>query len=276
MLKLLERNIEAIDSRLMLIAPQGAAHTSPFGRVHVDTTVHDRLLRDVQRMRGTVYLEDGAVQPHQLSWDGRHQTPEDERSWHLLFMTESKVTACAWYLPHAETATFGDTRARKSPLASDPEWQDKLWHAVESDLALARAEGLHYAEVGGWAVAKESRCTSEGLLLALAAYSLGRAFGGAIGMTTATVRHASSAILRRLGGEHLQCHGEGIPAYFDGKYGCTMELLRFDSRRPEAKYAPLVALLHQKLSHVAVIAASEQPAFTVPETAALEWDRMAA
>ncbi len=103
---------------------------------------------------------------------------------------------------------------------------------------------------------RDSRCTSEGLVLALAAYSLGRIAGGALGLTTATVRHASSTILRRLGGSHLEAHGETVPPYFDARYNCEMELLRFDSRRPSAKYAPLIEQLKDKLATVPVIARS--------------------
>ena len=113
---------------------------------------------------------------------------------------------------------------------------------------------MRYAEVGGWAVARESRCTSEGLLLALGAYSLGRALGGALGLTTATVRHSSSTILRRLGGGHLEAGGTAVPSYYDPRYRCEMELLRFDSRRPNAKYAGLIDTLAGKLTNVLVVA----------------------
>src|SRR4029434_5912216 len=106
---------------------------------------------------------------------------------------------------------------------------------------------------GGWAVAKESRCTSEGLLLALAAYSLGRLLGGALGMTTATVRHSSSTILRRIGGSQLEANGSVVPPYYDPKYKCEMELLRFDSRRPNAKFRGVIDLLRDKLANVLVV-----------------------
>jgi hypothetical protein len=48
-----------------------------------------------------------------------------------------------------------------------------------------------------------------------------------------------------------------IPAYYDPRYGCNMELLRFDSRRPSPKYAPLIAELTEKLATVRVIASTE-------------------
>jgi hypothetical protein len=213
-------------------------------------------VREVQRLRGRIYLEDGAIQPHQLSEDGLHQTREDDRSWHLLFTDrEHRVTSCAWLLEHPIETSFEDLRVHNTPLAQSREWRPKLWYAVEKDLARARSEGLAYTEVGGWAVAKESRCTPEGLILALTAFSLGRKLGGALGMTTATVRHASATILRRLGGAHLEAKEEEIPPYFDPKYGCTMEILSFDSRRPHSKYEAIVERLAGKLTFVPTIMA---------------------
>jgi hypothetical protein len=70
----------------------------------------------------------------------------------------------------------------------------------------------------------------------------------------ATVRHSSSTILRRLGGSLLEVGGAMVPPYYDPKYRCEMELLRFDSRRPSAKYGGLIDLLGRNLANVSVIA----------------------
>ena len=80
--------------------------------------------------------------------------------------------------------------------------------------------------------------------------------GGALGITTANVTHASSAILRRLGGSYLEYNDSRMPTYFDPGYNTQIELLRFDSRRPSAKYAKLVDMLKTKLATVSVIASS--------------------
>src|SRR5215212_2543785 len=207
MLRMLERTIRSLDERLLLLAPPGEVPT--FFR-HVETDEHrDRhFVREMQKLRGSIYLDDGAVQRHHLSSDGLHQTPEDEKSWHLLTLDErQRVTGCAWYLEHDNEVRVDDLRVRECPLARVKAWRRTLWQGVEAELARARSEYLRYAEVGGWAVAKESRCTSEGLLLALAGYSLGRICGGCLGITTATVRHCSSSILRRLGGAPLDADG---------------------------------------------------------------------
>ncbi len=265
MLRLLERNIAAIEQRLILLAPSAESVGDGFRNVTFDRHRHAERVREMQRLRGKVYLEDGAIERRQLSTDGLHRTPEDERSWHLLMLgRDSRISACAWYLEHENTTSIQNLRVRNCPLAATESGRERLHAAVKSEIDRARQDGLRYAEVGGWAVSKQCRCTSEGLLLALAAYSLGRRLGGALGITTATVRHSSSTILRRLGGSHLEVDGTVVPPYFDPKYNCEMELLRFDSRRPNAKYAGLIELLRDRLTNVAVFASDAVGLSAVP------------
>ena len=254
MLRLLERTINTLDDRLLLLAPAGEIPEF-FQNVSTDEDQHNRLVREMQALRGRVYLADGAVDKTQLSRDGRHQTAEDEKSWHLLTLDErQRVTGCAWYLQHDDEVKPHHLRVRHCPLALMATWRDKLWKSIESEIARAGRECLKYAEVGGWAVSERSRCTSEGLLLALAGYSLGGICGGCLGLTTATVRHCSASILRRLGGAPLTVDGTTVPTYYDPRYKCDMEILRFDSRRPNTKYASLVEALREKMANVRVIA----------------------
>ena len=255
MLGLLERRIESVDQRLVLLAPANVAIPRHFQNVSLDPERHARHLHELQRLRGDIYLNDGAVRTEHLA-GGLHRTPEDNKSWHLLMFKEGRrLSSCVWFLQHENTAGFEHLRVRTCPLRQVPEWKEMLSRAVDSELSRARRAHLTYAEVGGWAVAKESRCTSEGLLLALAAYSLGRVLGGALGITNATMRHSSSTILKRIGGAPLEADGVTVPSYFDPKYGCEMELLRFDSRRPSPKFSPLVELLSRRLAEVVVVAA---------------------
>lgn len=262
MLRLIERNIAAIEERLVVLAPPGVSSRRMFGRVSVDLKQHRELVSELQAVRGNIYLDDGAVQRHQLSPDGRHETPEDERSWHLLMLNrEGRVNSCIGYLEHRNPTSIQQLRVKSCPLNGKHPLRDWFLTAITREMALSRELGLGYGEVGGWAVSQESRCTSEGLLLALGAFSLARRLGDAICLTTATVRHSSSTILRRLGGSHLEVDGAVVPSYFDEHYGCEMELLRFDSRRPSAKYSAFVEGLKERFANVAVIA---RPAEAIP------------
>jgi hypothetical protein len=260
MLKLLERTIHSLDDRLVLLAPK-APGVNGFHNIETNAHRHRQLVREMQALRGSIYLSDGAIARDQLSTEGLHETTEDQRSWHLLMLDKNRrVSGCAWYLEHDTSVRVEELRVRHTPLARTSGWREKLWAGVESEISRARRAGLRYAEVGGWAVSPESRCTSEGLVLALAGYSLGRIRGGCLGITTATVRHCSSSILRRLGGAPLSVHREPVPRYYDPRYDCEMEILRFDSRRPNKKYAGLIELLEQKMANVHVIAqAAEAP-----------------
>jgi hypothetical protein len=254
MLKLLERGVASIGERLVLLAPPNATGLQFFGNVEVNFSLHGALVRQMQRLRGRIYLQDGAISSQELI-GGRHETPEDEKSWHLLMLDRRRqVTACAWYMEHDSGASVDALRARNCPLAAEEGWGGRFFDAIEAELARARRLGMRFAELGGWAVAPEHRCQSEGLLLALAAYSLGSISGGALGLTTATVRHASSTILRRLGGSDLPSPDGPVPPYFDPRYNCEMELLRFDSRRPPTKFQSLIDSLKDKLAVVPVVA----------------------
>jgi len=112
--------------------------------------------------------------------------------------------------------------------------------AVERELVRARREGLRFGEVGGWAVDAKLRNSTESIRILLAMYGLLELLGGCLGVATATWRHQSAAILRRIGLSALESDGMELPPYFEPFYDCQMELLRFDSRHPNARYQDTV------------------------------------
>ena len=114
-----------------------------------------------------------------------------------------------------------------------------------------------FSEVGGWAIVPEKRCTSEALRIAMATYSLAQILGGCVGISTATERHHSSSILRRIGGRSLECDGTELPSYYDPQYRCRMEVLRFDSSLPDASCRRWVEQLSERLAEVTVVVARE-------------------
>jgi hypothetical protein len=259
MLNALDRNIASVGDRIVLLAPSARSVSDFFTNVDVDADRHDQLIHDVQRFRGSIYLHDGAIERQELSVDGLHQTPDDDKSWHLILLNkEQQVSACAWYLEHENSVAMDDLRMRHIPLAHQDEWGAKVRKAMKSELARARRDRLQYVELGGWAVAQESRRTSAPLTVALAAYGFsGRHGGGALGMTTATFRHCSATILQRLGWSRFDVDGVTLPAYYDPRYKCMMEILRFDSGEPNPKYVSLIDRLRSKLADVLVVTRSD-------------------
>jgi len=270
MLSLLERTISGVDRRLLLLAPPDTSLPPTLRAIH-DPLGHRQFVRELQRLRGRVYLADGALKPEQLLNDGRHRSPEDQHSWHLLMLGgDGRPHGCISFRNHVGAVGLEQLRVRGCPLARDEEWRDGLRQAVEAEIALARRERLHYAEVGGWALSEECRRTPDGIVLALAVFAFGRLLGGALGITTATVRHCSSTILRRLGGVPLRVNGAPIPVYHDPHYRCEMELLRFDSRRPHARYAEAIDLLFAQLHQVTILASPAAPTGALPLRASYE------
>jgi len=242
--------------RFQLLAPPHARNGSAFGRTKSNDQAYRRYLASAQKLRGNVYLKDGAIQPWELDDEGRFHMRGDEQSWHFLLIDDSdEVIGCARYLVHANTVSYEKLRICHSALAKDPQWRDKVRLAVEEDLRLARTEDFSYVEIGGWALSEEWRNTKAALEILVASYALAHLWGGCVGSCTATVRHGSSSILRRIGGSSLYAAGQPLPPYEDPQYGCFMELLRFDSRSPAQRFLPLINQLRSKLSGATAIRA---------------------
>src|SRR5438309_2132144 len=85
--------------RFILLSPQGSALGDAFQRVSADADWRQELLADMQRLRGRIYLQDGAISQRDLMPDGRHVQPIDEKAWHLLIVnSHDRVVGCTRYL----------------------------------------------------------------------------------------------------------------------------------------------------------------------------------
>jgi len=240
--------------RFVLLSPR-RPHSNVFCESRVDASMHRQLLADAQRLRGSVYLQIGAIEPSQLSADGRHEQTDDSKSWHLLTLDErGRVAACTRYLAHPSTVSFSELTVSRSALANAENWGRRFRQAIESELALAKKRRWSYVEMGGWVISEKMRCTTEAVRMVLAAYGLAQALGGALGIATVT-QHGSSPILRRIGGESLLSRGAELPPYYEPQYKFEMEILRFDSSRPNARYSPWVDDCRDHLQTVPVICA---------------------
>jgi hypothetical protein len=247
-----------IHNDLVLLAPAGCSIPKSFTRRTCDREAHASLLKEVQRVRGSIYLADGAVEASQLTADGRHVQRSDYDSWHLLAVGgNGEVQGCARYRHLTGNVGFDDLGVRDSWLARCDQWGKSLRAAVEAEIGRAKQIGAAFSEVGGWAIVPEKRCSTDALRIAMATYSLAQALGGCVGISTATERHRSSSILRRIGGRSLEHGGTELPSYYDPQYRCRMEVLRFDSSSPVASCRRLVEHLCKRLGGVSVVAAVE-------------------
>lgn len=214
-------------NRRLLLAPSSALPSSHLFQTWInDPCTHQARLSEMQRLRGEIYLEEGAIDESALDSDGRHVLPGDEQSWHILALDESgRILGCIRSLPCCPSVRFSDLAVRETPLATCEVWGHRLRLAVEFELERARAMAVDFFEIGGWALAKQIRCTRAALHTALSAYALAQILGGGVGVALATVRNQSASILKRIGGQSLG----GSPPYFDPRYGCHMEALTFNS-----------------------------------------------
>lgn len=252
------------DTQIVILSPDRSATPSLFIYREVDASKHNALLQDMQRLRGSVYLSDGAIQRHELTADGRHALDIDRSAWHILILDGyDRIQGCIRILNHPDGSTFDDLWACTSALCSSGVWGWRLRRAVESEMNRAHHEGRLFAEVGGWAVAAERRGTSDALRTILAGFALLELIGGARGIATATARHGSARVLRRLGLSPFVCDGDETPAYFDPQFGCEMEFLSFDSRYPNPRYRGWVMELMAQLQSIPVIMRAARQPYTL-------------
>jgi len=246
---------------MVLLAPRGACLHAFSGPVTFSDSLHSRLIGKVQRLRGDVYLKDGALHPSRLTRSGRHFSPFDKHSWHLLTVrSDGAVLGCIRFLRHPNTITSEQLRVAGAPLARSRDWRASFFSSLDCEIEAARQSDFSYVEIGGWALAQELRGTREALQIVLSTYALAQLQGGALGITTATERNGSASILRRLGGRPLEWGGAAVPPYFDRTYNCGMQVLRFDSRRPSERYASSVDSLKRRITHLPVFC----PGLTFP------------
>ncbi len=244
--------------RFILLPPPGLPLSSSFQQVSGDAVWRRELMRDMQRLRGRIYLQDGAIAESDLTADGRHVQPVDEESWHLLLLNPyNRVVGCTRYLQHSASTSYHRLRVRTAALARTEPWSERLRRAVESELETARRCGFSFVEVGGWALDESVRGSSDAVRSVLFTFAWSQVVGGCLGLSMATHRNGSASILRRIGGRPLEWDGCALPAYYDPQYKCDMEVIRFDSRIPCPKYQRAIDEIRSQIPSMTVISAGK-------------------
>jgi hypothetical protein len=241
-------------SRFILLAPKQIVVPPTFRNRWIDTEIHGQVLADMQRMRGRIALNEQAIKAKDLDREGRHRMCGDDSSWHLIRVCKGgKVLGCARILVHSEQASFSSLRLASSALAKDPRWAKRVRWTIEAEIAAARKEKLTLVEPGGWVLEERFRGTSEAVAIALSAFAWSQLIGDCLAYVTATVKHESSSILRRLGGDSVYFAGNPVPRYYEPRYQCEMELLKMQTRAMNSKFESLLAPLRESLSASTVL-----------------------
>lgn len=238
---------------VVLLAPRGCCASRNFNSFKPNSIDYSGLLEQAQMLRGSVYSRDGAIQPSQLQIDGRYIMEDDREYWHLLLLNQqSAVCGCARFRLHSTSVRFDQLALRHCPLVSDNGVDSDFRIKVEEQISAAQIAGLSYLEFGGWALGEEARNTSAVLKCILGIYAWSQLIGGCLGICSATVRHGSASILRRVGGIPFSIGPRKHCTYYDSTYQCEMQVLGFDSRYPATRYASLVEVMRQELISVPV------------------------
>ena len=244
---------------IILAPPQEGE--SAFSHLVNDPSRHERLLAQAQTLRGSIYLQDGAIHKEELTRDGRHIQPADDRSWHLLTIDAAgTVTACIRYLAHRPGAAYSELTIPQSISQQSSTFKAQFRRAVQAELDQASRLGFAYVELGGWVVGEELRCSTEAIRMLLMMFALSRSLGGALALSTATKRHSSAAILRRTGGQSITDGEVEVSPYYDSHHNCEMEILRFDSRFPTPRYAGWIREFTDALRHIQILSTTSAEA----------------
>lgn len=238
--------LQALGLELTVIPPlfPGSDSDSVIGEIFSSLAEHRAAISEVQRFRGRVYVADGAIPASALDEEGRHYEEFDFENYHLCLLDlEGRVRGCFRLCLHERGAEVCDLKLHNVIERMPSGLATVCCGALASLFELSRREKVGIGEVGGWALDEEFRHDRGSTLLPFAAWSLFQIAGNAIVLASATTRHHSAEILKRIGGFPLMNDGKELSPFMDAYHGCEMELLGFDSRRPHPKYEKIVAEL---------------------------------
>jgi hypothetical protein len=248
-------------SSFIILAPADAEIPSAFSRRSSNGKSYDRILCKVQKLRGRIAFDEGAVREQDLLPEYRHEMDGDAESWHLVRVDENEnVLGCARILVHPDWVDYFSLRVSRSAIATDGDWRSEVREAVEKDMRMARDSGMMIVEPGGWVIDESLRGKTEAIELALSAFAWSQLVGGCLAYVTATVKHHSAAMLRRLGGSPLRVNGKTLPSYYDRQYDCEMEILKIETGSLNPRFEPAMAPLRTLLSLTSVIQAEAKAA----------------
>ena len=118
-------------SQIVLLAPQ--FEDLPFQNVITDGMRHRRLLSNAQQLRGKTYLKDSAINPWDLSLQGRHIQPADNASWHVLMVDhDDQVTGCLRYRKHRRNVAFSELSLAGAAVSNSCNYGGLVRDAVPS------------------------------------------------------------------------------------------------------------------------------------------------
>lgn len=247
---------------LCLLAPAGGP-LDGFQNVIYDRERYQSLLSEAQRLRGRVYLDDGAISADDLDSQQCYVVKDDSLSWHILLRDSTGLVVAV-------------SRMLFFSHSNGPVPIDKLHAAqlIERTSELVRAKYLcalqqfaspscdcapYFVECGGLAIASEMRASRNTSIFLSTYWALSRFIGAARGVGAATERNSSADILRRFGGFSIPTqNGGSIEPFYDSVYDCMMELQGFASDILDPTLEPTVQDIQEFLPKMIVFVSSDK------------------
>ncbi len=241
---------------LWVVAPRNAILPRQLTRVRIDPTAHRSRVSEIQRVRGQIYFEDGAIPETALDAQGRYGTEGDFDHWHVVVSdSTNNICGCVRLRLLSPDRDLSELHLYQV-LARLPEDQKgRYLRAADAHRRKALEDNVSFGEVSALALSKQFRRSSAGITLAVACWSLYRLLGNATPIGTSTLRHGWAERLQGLGGFPLKCGNDPLPPFYDDYFRCEMLLLGFDSRKIAPECEPLAEEILSHLLDSTIVAA---------------------
>ncbi len=224
-----------------------------------DSDLRYDFMFELFKMRGSVYLQDGAISEENLDKFGKYVSPHDKYSWQVLLLDSSKkphggLRIRFWDFENIR-AHFMQTHAKELIDRMDCDnqkvYQESIIRFLDEEMRTK-----FFGEVAGLVITDYEKNSPAALLLVAFCFAFGEFVGGFNALVSATERHYSNRIMRKIGGHRIP-HKETkeyLNTFFDSKYNCNMEYIVFESACPAALIQDLCKKIQEKLKTTLVLA----------------------
>jgi hypothetical protein len=244
------------DSTLGVLAPPGFEDRNQvFAGFRRDPQQRQTRLEQIQRFRGKIYCEDGAIRPWDLDENECHRVDLDNHSWHFFILNaRHEMTGCLRVAHYDGFPEVNRLKVKETLGRLHPEISEKYRKAIGAFLHESLEKGWSsFAEIGGWAVHKSAQ-NCKALLLICAGWALAGLFDFVV-LATAARRNNSSRILRRMGGFSLVHENTELGPVYDPYYACEIEIMGFEPTKIHPRFEDSVQVLKTHFQESMVVVA---------------------
>jgi hypothetical protein len=241
---------------LTIIAPSAEKIPDCLPHYIPDEGLRRKLVDEVQRFRGRIFVQDNSLPASALDAQGRHNMPYDDEAWHLLVWDRYQNVCGAMrvgiHLQKHRPVRLEDLQISKFLAHLPTATRSLVEGAARAYLRRIRSPSPFF-EPGGWVIAENARKSTLASVLAAAVWSLGRAVGGSAGLSMATMKNNSASILKKMGGFELFSRGVPLAPFFDPYHGSQMELIGFDPSYLNPRLEATVAEIQEFINVLPII-----------------------